>query len=457
MKKQAPKKLGLSQKLNVIIKKITRPFDLAVDYLLHRFNKYHFWVMIALISAVTLMIRISIIPTISGDSYWFLEPWVKFIRDNGGLASLDKIPISYYNLPQGNIPYGDPRLVNLSLEGVSFTSANYPVFYYFLLASFSYLPVEPLFVIKIISYIFDFVFAFGLLMTLRLFTKNNVLLVIGYLFALILPTFIINSGLWGQTDAVYGGLAIWFIYFIIKNKPITAMLFIGLALAIKLQIVFILPIVGWLFLKRKYRLIYLVIPFVVVFFTFIPSYIAGMDFMTPINQYKNLGSTYSSVNLNSGSIYALFDNINSRLSPYVDNFGVPLAFLVLISLIYYVYQSKLEVDKESILTMATIFAFLTPYLLPHMHERYFYMAEAFILLYALTHKNKWHLVILSQFSGLMTYSNFILGGWFFPSLQKGNLVIASLINLIIIVLLIKDLTVLIHPKKDSIKTSKDFS
>lgn len=235
------------------------------------------------------------------------------------------------------------------------------------------------------------------------------------------------------------------------------MLFIGLALAIKLQIVFILPIVGWLFLKRKYRLIYLVIPFVVVFFTFIPSYIAGMDFMTPINQYKNLGSTYSSVNLNSGSIYALFDNINSRLSPYVDNFGVPLAFLVLISLIYYVYQSKLEVDKESILTMATIFAFLTPYLLPHMHERYFYMAEAFILLYALTHKNKWHLVILSQFSGLMTYSNFILGGWFFPSLQKGNLVIASLINLIIIVLLIKDLTVLIHPKKDSIKTSKDFS
>ena len=304
---------------------------------------------------------------------------------------------------------------------------------------------------------FDFIFAFGLLVTLRLFTKNNVLMVIGYLLALILPTFIINSGLWGQTDAVYGGLSIWFIYFIIKNKPKTAMLFIGLALAIKLQIVFILPIVGWLFLKRKYRLIYLVIPFVVVFFTFIPSYIAGMDFMTPINQYKNLGSTYSSVNLNSGSIYALFDNINSRLSPYVDNFGVPLAFLVLISLIYYVYQSKLEVDKESILTMATIFAFLTPYLLPHMHERYFYMAEAFILLYALTHKNKWHLVILSQFSGLMTYSNFILGGWFFPSLQKGNLVIASLINLIIIVLLIKDLTVLIHPKKDSIKTSKDFS
>lgn len=449
------KKFGES--FNALIKKIWRPFDIAVDYLLKLFNQHHLLVMIVLISVIALVVRFSVISLISGDSYWYLEPWVKFIRDHGGLSSLNEVPISYYQFPQGTIPYGDPRLANLSIEGINFSRANYPVFYYFLLALVSYLPVPALTVIKIVSYVFDFVLAFAVLKTMGLFTKNKVALVISYLLALFLPTFLINSALWAQTDAVYGGLALWFIYFIIKEKPKTAMIFIGLALTIKLQTVFILPIVGWLFLKRKFRLFYLVIPVLIVFASFIPSYIAGMDLITPIKQYTEIGNTFSSINLNSGSLYAIFDGINGRLSPVIVNFAVPMAFLILIVLIYYVYRSNISVNLESVILVATIISVLTPYLLPRMHDRYFFMGEVFVLFYALTHKNKWHLVILSQVSAMLAYANFILGGWLFPDLEKGNLVIASLLNLVIIVLLLKDLALLVNPKKELAKTSKDFS
>lgn len=115
------------------------------------------------------------------------------------------------------------------------------------------------------------------------------------------------------------------------------------------------------------------------------------------------------------------------------------------------------VNNKSLLLLGTLFAVLTPFLLPHMHERYFYMAEVFLLAYALTHKNRWHLAILSQLAGLITYGNFILGGWYFAEWGRGNLVIAAVINSYIIYALIKDITLL--EKADSLptKTHEDFS
>lgn len=434
--------------INIFLKKIN-------DYIINVFNKNHFLVMILLVSLLTLVAKLAFIPTISGDTYWFLEPWVTFIRNNGGLASIKEIPISYYNSPIGNIPYGDPRLATLVVTGL--VRGNYPVFYYTILAIFSYLPMSNLAVIKIVSFIIDFIMAAGVLAVVSRFTKNRALLVLSYLFALIMPTFFINSSIWGQSDAIYGAMALWFIYFIMKDKPKTAMVFIGLALTIKIQIIFILPLVGWLFLKKKFRVFYFLIPVVIVFLSFLPNYIAGMSFMTPIDQYRNLAGTYSSVNMNSGSMYAFVQGINARLKNYVDDFGVPFAFIILISLIYYVYHQGVKVNNKSLLLLGTIFAILTPFILPHMHERYFYMSEIMLIVYAMTNKNRWHLALLAQMSGLLTYSNFILGGFFFPDLGAGNLVIAAIINAYIIFALIKDIGLLEKGEQLEAKTSKEFS
>lgn len=428
-------------------------FDRVANKIIDFFNKNHFLLMILFISIGALIVRIAVIPIVSGDTYWFLEPWVRYIRDNGGLASLDQIPISHYQTAIKDYPYG----VEFTSPVISIVYGNYPVFYYFLLAIFSYLPISELAVVKLISYIFDFALAFGLLKTLSVFTNNKVSLVIIYLLGLILPTFIINSAIWGQIDVIYGSMAVWMLYFIIKNRPKTAMLFVGLALSIKLQIVFILPIVGWLFLKRKYSLRYLLIPLFVVFLTYLPSYIAGMSFMTPINHHLALSSTYYSITLNAGSLYAFLYGINTKLSPFISPFALGLTLLVCVVVIYYFYKENIRVNARSIVLLGAIFSILVPYLLPHMHERYFYMAEVLLLLYAFTIKGRWHLVILSQLSGLITYANFALGGWYFPSIGNGNLVIASTINIVIIALLLVDTKHLDRDKSDKgLETSEKY-
>lgn len=267
-------------------------------------------------------------------------------------------------------------------------------------------------------------------------------MVLGYTLALFLPTVFINSAVWGQSDAFFAGMGVWFIYFLLKDKKFIAMIFIGIGLSVKLHMFFILPIVGILFLRRRFNLLYLLIPPVVVFLSFIPSYIFGAPFKMPFDLIFGVAGTYSSPNMNSGSMYAFFQNLNNR-GPWRDavkGFGVPFAFLVLIIFTYIFYEKEVEINDDSLLALGTLFSFLTPFLLPHMHERYFFMGDIFIILYAIKNPKRFWLVLVSQAASILTYANFILGGWLFLSIgATGNLVIAASLNVVIITTLTYDI------------------
>lgn len=437
-------------KTKELFNKVSEAIHHGFEWLL---NNHGHIVMILFISVMAIILRIFFIEFQSGDTYWFLVPWTRYIRDNGGLFSLNSTPISYFRTPGKNIPYGNP------LDGLTVTStvyANYPSFYYFIIALFSYLPISDIAVIKLISGIFDFIMALGVLFTIKHLSKNNLLLmVLGYTLALFLPTVFINSALWGQSDTVFAGMGVWFIYFLMKDKKWLAMIFIGLGLSIKLHMFFILPIVGILFLRRKFNLLYLLIPPVVIFLTFIPSYFFGAPFKMPFDLLLGVSGTYSAPNMNSGSMYAFFQNLNSTAKwvNAVQLFGVPFAFLILIIFTYVFYEREIEINNESLLALGTLFSFLSPFLLPHMHERYFFMGDIFIVLYVLHNPRRFWLIFISQAASIIAYANFILGGWLFKSLEaSGNLVIAASLNIVIISTLTFD--ILKIRKKETIETEE---
>ncbi len=419
----------------------------ALRFLLTRFG---FILMLVFVTVMALVLRYTFVYHQSGDSFWYLVPWTTYIRDHGGLASLNTVPISFYHTSAGMIAYGQ-QLGNFTI--IETVYANYPSFYYFLIAVFSYLPISEIAVIKTISYIFDLGLAAGVLMLINHVTNGHKLkMLISYTLALFLPTLFINSALWAQTDAVYAGFAVWFLYFILKDKQALAMLFIGLALMIKLQIIFIFPLIGLLFLRRKFNIFYLAIPIGVVLLSFVPAYIAGAPFKMPFDLFLNVTKTYNAPNMNSGSLYAFFQGLNNHglFREEIQIIGIWLAFTVLVVVIFVFDYMKIDLNKQSLVGLATLFAFLTPFLLPHMHDRYFFMGDVFIIAYVLMFKKRYHLVILSQFASLLTYANFVLGGWFFPTLEaKGNLIIAAILNLIIISVIFKDLLSLAKHEKDN--------
>lgn len=62
---------------------------------------------------------------------------------------------------------------------------------------------------------------------------------------------ILNLSVWGQCDSIYVTFVIWTIYFLYKEKYRKAFIFLGIAFAFKLQAVFIMPIVFYMYFTKK--------------------------------------------------------------------------------------------------------------------------------------------------------------------------------------------------------------
>ena len=129
-------------------------------------NKYLFTAVLLL--ALAFVFRGLYLDHRSGDYNTFLVKWVDYFRQNGGF------------------------------HGFAESIGNYNVPYLYFLALFSYLPLNDLYLIKLLSIAFDVVLAFGMMKLVGLFTFSIPKRLMAYLGTLLLPTVVINGAIWGQ-------------------------------------------------------------------------------------------------------------------------------------------------------------------------------------------------------------------------------------------------------------------
>ena len=141
----------------------------------------------------------------SGDYNTFLVNWVNYFRTNGG----------FY--------------------GFSESVGNYNVPYLYFLALFSYLPLKDLYLIKLLSILFDVLLAFGMMKLCSVFTHSVPKRLAAYLITLLLPTVIINGAMWGQCDSIYTALAVLALWLALTDRPKLSMVFMALSFGFKLS------------------------------------------------------------------------------------------------------------------------------------------------------------------------------------------------------------------------------
>ena len=129
----------------------------------------------AILVALTLALRARVFDVETDDYRWFLSTWFQYYRDNGGFRAFGTLP-----------PY-----------------CNYHVPYLYLLALFSYLPGKDLYLIKLLSVIFDLLLAWGSMKLLGRITQNKGLRLALFFTLLLWPTVFLNGALWGQCDGIY--------------------------------------------------------------------------------------------------------------------------------------------------------------------------------------------------------------------------------------------------------------
>jgi len=227
-------------------------------------------------------------------------------------------------------------------------------------------------------------------------------------------------------------LALAFFYYGITDKSIRAYIFLGLAFSIKLQTIFIAPMLIVFLFTKKINIKHIWVLPVTFLATLVPALIAGRSFMQTISIYSAQTDSYPSMVLNTPNIYALLNNVK------FENFNfaaIMLAGIATVSLLYFLYinREKIATDADYV-SIAFAFVLLIPMLLPRMHERYFFMADVLSVVLVFFNKKRWYFAPIIILGSYMTYARFLLGREYLVPIEY-----ASIIMIFITFIAIKDL------------------
>lgn len=354
----------------------------------------------------------------------------------GLLALIVRLPLFRYGsldyqkafAPLYEFVSSHPVIFALAHDPSSYT----PIYTYFLIIAsrlFSTLP--PLFVVKLVSISFDYLCAFFVYQLIKLNYPekqgfNSILPVLGYVAVLFSPTVILNSAFWGQVDAVYTAGLLGCLYFLIRKKETLAFVAFGLAVAFKLQAVFLIPLLLILFFQKYLRWkSFLIIPLVYLL-SILPPFIAGRPITSLFSVYLTQSDVFHRLAMNVTNLYQWLPN------KFYDIFypaGVALTVSVIIVLCIITNSVKVVVEKHFMILTALFSCILLPYILPKMHDRYFFPADVISIVFAFYFPRYYYIPIVV---GLISF--FSYGPALFYSAQFPLPILAIAMGVVLIII-----------------------
>lgn len=269
-----------------------------------------------------------------------------------------------------------------------FADYNYP--YLYLIWLLTVVNVPSLVGIKALSIIFDVVLAVCAYRIVGLRTERFLLRASAFGVVFLLPSAILNSAWWGQADAIYTACVLAGLYFLLRaqsggarrgdprhrayvwNSLIACACF-GLALGFKLQAIFVLPVLLWLLVRRRLPWFTLAAIPAVYLLLDVPAVLAGASWSTALSVYVNQTDSYKQLTLGAANLYQLIPI--SGDATWLAHLGIALAVGVVLAFLGWSLWKKPAVTPASLLVVATASAAIVPFLLPAMHDRYFYTVE----------------------------------------------------------------------------------
>lgn len=286
-----------------------------------------------------------------------------------------------------------------------FSNYNPPYTYLLALATLTRNFLPPLIAIKLIPTAFDLLGAILIYKITNLKYKGGAPFLAASLY-FSAPSVMLNSSFWGQADSIYTSMLLASLYFVLKERPAAAMATFGVSLATKAQAIFFIPFLGVLFLQKRIHWKYSFVTPVVYLLSILPVVLLGRPFLETLFIYANQANTLKKLSANAPNLYYLFPyDVYERVLP----FGLVIA-VILIPLWIFSSAKNAKSSNSNLLLYSFISTTLTPFILPKMHDRYFYPADVFSILLAFYNPSYWFAPILYQFMSTVAISVFLFNG-----------------------------------------------
>lgn len=178
-----------------------------------------------------------------------------------------------------------------------------------------------------------------------------------------------------------------------------------MAFSVKAQGVFLGPFVLGMILRRRIHLAWLAtVPGIYVVLA-IPVPVAGRSLASVFAVYLDQAHTFDRLTMNAANIWVLAGGMPYAIGVAV---GMVLAAASGLALSIFIARSR-RTGPEFILLAACVSLMLMPYLLPKMHERYFYAFELASIALACLNPRYVPFAVIAQVDGVLSYLAFEAG------------------------------------------------
>ena len=327
-------------------------------------------------------LRLSFFDYETTDYQWFLTKWVDFYRENGGFRAL------------------------------RFSNGNYNIPYLYFMALFSYSDINDLYLIKCLSCFFDVLLAYAAMLCAGSCGASIRRRSICFFIVLFLPTVIINSSVWAQCDSIYVSLALLGIALALPkdegSRPVLSMICIAASFGFKLQAVFIMPVYIILWILKRFKWYHFLVFPITYLVMILPAVFLGRPLADCLTLYIDQADTVgSALNYNAPSIFGMLYNITDVQK--AATMGIICAFAAMTAVIITAFIFKNKIGRKGIIYLSLIMVCIIPFLLPHMHDRYFFASDILSIVLAVVIPYAIPCSILNQFASLICYIAYLTG------------------------------------------------
>ncbi|MGY3031605.1 Gpi18-like mannosyltransferase [Bradyrhizobium sp. USDA 4354] len=291
---------------------------------------------------------------------------------------------------------------NHGIDGLAEAFTNYTPFYSYLLLIATRLDGlgQPLSLVKAISVIFELGCAIVVARMVWRITRAPLRASLAFCAVWLAPTVLFNGAMWGQADSIWTFFVLVSVAMFMRHR--NGVLPFAVACSVKAQGVFLGPFVLGMILRRKIHLAWLAaIPGAYAILA-IPVLVAGRSLVSVLAIYLGQANTFHHLTMNAANVWVFAGG-----APYTAGVAIGLVVAAAsgLALSIFIAQSK-RTGPEFILLVACASLILMPYLLPKMHERYFYGFELASIALACVNLRYLPFAVIAQVDGVLSYLAF---------------------------------------------------
>lgn len=344
-------------------------------------------------------LRILCLDYVSPEYELTLAPWVDFFRDNGFFAAVRE-PIGNFSTP-----------------------------YLYLLAIFSMLPLPTIYLVKLCVMLFDLLLAWGGMRIVRVFRPQSRMPEAAFLLLFLLPTVVLNGVLWGYVESMTASLMLLSLASVLENHPLRSVAFSALAFCFSPQAVYVLPVLAVVWFVQRVRLNHLIVFPVTGLVVMLPALLMGKPLGDILGvAYRQMKMDAASLSLNAPSLFALLPQPEGG-SLFLSVLGVGLALTAAFGMLLLCFRLRRRLRDQELILLALMFSLTLPFLLPHTHERYFFLAAALSVTIACIDLRRLPTAALCQLAVVDGYHASLMGKTVFPLWLGALMVLLSVLLL----------------------------